>query len=164
MEITVNEAEPEDSINRCIMITTCTAEGDIFHVPPHWHMNHQEWLGVVEGRVEITLDGKPAILKAGDPDVLVGRRVVHSVRAFKGERLVLTEKPDPAGIYKALFFNDLLSKGGFKEGGIWHILRSFYDGDTYLALPLRWQPIDQVFITVFGSIARLFTSRKPQAL
>ena len=39
------------------------------------------------------------------------------------------------------FFNDVFSQGGF--GGIWHTLRAFYDGDTYLALPLRSQLVDQ---------------------
>jgi mannose-6-phosphate isomerase-like protein (cupin superfamily) len=57
---------------------------------------------VVEGRVEITLNGKTTTVKAGDPAVLVPRRAVHSVRGFKGESLIFREKPDPAGIYKAL--------------------------------------------------------------
>lgn len=39
------------------------------------------------------------------------------------------------------FFNDVFSKGGF--GGVWHTLRAFYDGDAYLAIPLRSQFIDQ---------------------
>jgi mannose-6-phosphate isomerase-like protein (cupin superfamily) len=57
---------------------------------------------VVEGRVEITLDGKTTIMKAGDPAVLVPRRTVHSLKGFKGEKLIFRERPDPAGIYKAL--------------------------------------------------------------
>jgi mannose-6-phosphate isomerase-like protein (cupin superfamily) len=57
---------------------------------------------VVEGRVEITLNGKTIPMKAGDPEVLVPRRAVHSVKGFKGEKLIFREKPDPAGIYKAL--------------------------------------------------------------
>jgi mannose-6-phosphate isomerase-like protein (cupin superfamily) len=57
---------------------------------------------VVEGRVEITLDGKTSVIKAGDPAVLVPRRAVHSIKGFKGEKLIFREKPDPAGIYKAL--------------------------------------------------------------
>ena len=57
---------------------------------------------MVEGRMEITLSGKTSILKAGDAAVLVPRRAVHSVKGFKGEKLIFREKPDPAGIYKAL--------------------------------------------------------------
>ena len=57
---------------------------------------------MIEGRVEITLDGKTTVMKAGDAAVLVPRRSVHSVKGFKGEKLIFREKPDPAGIYKAL--------------------------------------------------------------
>jgi mannose-6-phosphate isomerase-like protein (cupin superfamily) len=57
---------------------------------------------VVEGRVEITLNGKTTVMKVGDPAVLVPRRAVHGVKGFKGEKLIFREKPDPAGIYKAL--------------------------------------------------------------
>lgn len=64
--------------------------------------NHQEYLSVVEGRVELTLNGKRTLMKAGDPEVLVPRRTVHSVKGFQGEKLIFREKPDPAGIYKAL--------------------------------------------------------------
>ena len=53
--------------------------------------------------MEITLNGKTSLLKAGDPAVLVPRRAVHSVKGFKGEKLIFREKPDPAGIYKALY-------------------------------------------------------------
>lgn len=40
------------------------------------------------------------------------------------------------------FFNDIFSTGIF--GGFFHTMRAFYDGDTYLALPLYFQFIDEV--------------------
>ena len=43
--------------------------------------------------------------------------------------------------YFGRFFNDALSGGAFT--GILHILRAFYDGDAYLALPLGSQYIDE---------------------
>lgn len=52
--------------------------------------------------MEVTLNGEKVILEAGDPAVLVPRRVVHSIQAFKGEKLVFRERPDPAGMYKAM--------------------------------------------------------------
>lgn len=70
---------------------------------PDAFQNHQEYLSVIEGRVEMTLDGKTTIVNAGDPEVLVPRRTVHSVKGFKGEKLIFREKPDPAGLYKALY-------------------------------------------------------------
>lgn len=48
------------------------------------------------------MDGKLVILKAGDPTLLVPPRVVHSIRAFKGERLVIQEQADPPGDYKVM--------------------------------------------------------------
>ncbi len=57
---------------------------------------------MVEGRVEVTLNGDKVIVKAGDPAVRVPRRVVHSIRGFKGEKLIFRERPDPAGMYKAM--------------------------------------------------------------
>ncbi|KAH8892924.1 hypothetical protein GQ53DRAFT_646362 [Thozetella sp. PMI_491] len=143
------------------MDTICTGE-EALEIPSHWHKNHQEHLSVVEGRIEITLNGKTTVLKAGDPAVIVPRRAVHSIKGFKGEKLIFRERPDPAGIYKALFFNDIFSGGKF--GSLWHILRAFYDGDAYLALPLGSQLIDQAFLNIFGGIAHLFAPKKPEAL
>jgi mannose-6-phosphate isomerase-like protein (cupin superfamily) len=48
------------------------------------------------------LDGKVVIVNAGDPTVIVPPRVVHSIRAFKGERLVIQEEADPPGNYKVM--------------------------------------------------------------
>lgn len=36
MDITIDENEPEDSISRYVMDTTCIGE-DTVSVPPHWH-------------------------------------------------------------------------------------------------------------------------------
>ncbi|KAI1244676.1 hypothetical protein MGN70_014553 [Eutypa lata] len=91
MDITVNESEPEGSIDRYAMDTTCTGEE-----------NHAEHISIVQGRMEVTINGDKVILKAGDPTVLVPRRVVHSIKGFPDEKLIFRERPDPAGIYKAM--------------------------------------------------------------
>lgn len=52
--------------------------------------------------MEVTLDGEKIIVKAGDPSILVARRIVHSIKSFEGERLVFRERPDPGGLHKAL--------------------------------------------------------------
>ncbi|KAI0486323.1 hypothetical protein F4859DRAFT_469895 [Xylaria cf. heliscus] len=161
LDITVNESEPEDSIDRYAMDTICTGE-EILSIPPHWHKEHAEYLSVIEGRLELTLNGDKVILKAGDPAMFVPRRVVHSFTSFKGERVILRERPDPAGLHKALFFNDVFSTGTI--AGFWHLLRASYDGDTYIALPFGSQLLDEVFLTVFGGIAHLFIPRKPESL
>ncbi|KAI0873257.1 hypothetical protein GGS24DRAFT_464254 [Hypoxylon argillaceum] len=161
MNITINEAEPENSVHRYVMDTICTGD-EILSIPPHWHKEHAEYLSVVEGRLEFTINGDKVILQAGDPEVFVPRRVVHSVTSFKGERAILRERAEPAGLYKALFFNDVFSTGTF--GGFWHLLRAFYDGDAYIPLPLYFRFLDEVFITIFGGVAHLFAPRKPESL
>ena len=64
--------------------------------------NHQEHFSVLEGRLEVTLDGKHIILKAGDAPLILPRRAVHAMKSFKGEKVVFREQPDPPGMYKAL--------------------------------------------------------------
>ncbi|KAI0150553.1 hypothetical protein GGR57DRAFT_185854 [Xylariaceae sp. FL1272] len=161
MHITIDENEPEDSVHRYAMDTVSTGE-EILSIPAHWHKDHAEHLSVVEGRMNFVVDGKKVVLKAGDQALFVARRVVHSFESFPGERLILRERPDPAGMYKALFFNDIFSTGKF--GNLWHVLRAFYDGDTYISLPFGSQALDQVFLTVVGGIAHLFAPRKPTGL
>lgn len=36
MNITINEAEPENSVHRYVMDTICTGD-EILSIPPHWH-------------------------------------------------------------------------------------------------------------------------------
>ncbi|KAI1743395.1 hypothetical protein F4680DRAFT_410026 [Xylaria scruposa] len=156
-----NEEAPEDSIDRYFSEATCTGEEPI-NILAHWHKKHAEQLTVIEGRVKVTLDGEEHIVKAGDPPVLVARRVVHSIQSFKGETTVVQERPIPGGNYKLMFFNDMLGKG--VSPGFWHLMRVFYDGDGYIVLPLYFRVFDEIFITVFGGIAHLFTASRPTEL
>ena len=41
-------------------------------------------------------------MQAGDPAVFIPARAVHSMKGFKGERVRVRERADPAGEYKAL--------------------------------------------------------------
>ncbi|KAI0176966.1 hypothetical protein BJ166DRAFT_11350 [Pestalotiopsis sp. NC0098] len=161
MNITVNESEPEGSVDRYSMDTYVSGEEQLL-IPPHWHKEHAEYLNVLEGRMEVTLNGEKVIVKAGDPPILVARRVVHSIKSFEGERLVFREKPDPGGLHKALFFNDVFQTGRF--GSIPHLLRAFLDGDSYLALPFNIQALDEIFIMIFGNMSRPFVLSKPEEL
>ncbi|KAI9151466.1 hypothetical protein HJFPF1_08668 [Paramyrothecium foliicola] len=164
LEVKIDESEPETSVDRYAAELHSDEGDDVaqFYVPPHWHKNHTERMTVVEGRLEIVLDGKKILLKAGDAPVLIPPRAVHSLRGFKGEKLVFQEQAFPGGSYKAEFFNDLLQEGTFGNPAL--ILRAFYDGDTYLALPFYSQYVDEIFITIFGGIARLFAPAKPQQI
>lgn len=164
VEVKVEESEPELSINRYVAEVHCSEGNDVaeFFVPSHWHKNHTERMTVIEGRLEVVLDGKKMIVKAGDAPVVIPARAVHSLRGFKGEKLVFQEQAFPGGPYKAEFFNDLLQEGKFGNPVL--ALRAFYDNDTYLALPLYFRVFDEIFITIFGGLARLFAPKKPAHL
>ena len=69
-------------------------------VPPHWHKKHTERVSVREGRIEATLDGVKRIVSAGET-LEIPAYTVHSFKGFKGKRLVVRERADPAGDYKA---------------------------------------------------------------
>ncbi|KAI1116548.1 hypothetical protein F5Y14DRAFT_407126 [Nemania sp. NC0429] len=163
IKLTLNENEGValDSVDR--YFTEAITDGvEAFKVPPHWHKQHDELMTVVEGRAKITLNGKETIVKAGDAPVLVARRVVHSVETFVGERAVIQERPSPGGDHKIMFFNDMFSEG--PTPGFWHLMRVFYDGDGYIVLPVPFRVVDQIFISVFGSIAHLFAGSRPKTL
>ena len=55
MEITVNESEPEDSINRYVMDTICTGE-EALEIPPHWH-KVSEGSGVISTAFVLNIHG-----------------------------------------------------------------------------------------------------------
>ncbi|KAI0438288.1 hypothetical protein F4803DRAFT_535620 [Xylaria telfairii] len=161
LRLVENEDVSEDSIDQYVMETSCTGEETI-NVPPHWHKRHAEQFTVIEGRIRATLNGEAHIVNAGDPPLLIARRVVHSIQTFKGEKVVVQERVIPGGKYKFLFFNDFVNTGA--SPGFWRNMRVFYDGDGFIPLPLYFQFFDELFITVFGGIAHLFVASRPKEL
>ena len=53
-----------------------------------------------EGRIAATVDGVKRIVSAG-ATLHIPAYAVHGFKGFKGERLVVRERADPAGNYKA---------------------------------------------------------------
>lgn len=123
MSLMCAEDEPATSINRYYAEYVATGEkdSDIVNVPPHWHkvsklplprgtwdhhhillekQKHGEYHIVLDGRLEVTVDGKVIILKAGDAALYVPPKAVHSIRSFPGERMVAQERAEPPGTYK----------------------------------------------------------------
>ncbi|KAK6852187.1 hypothetical protein PG995_012312 [Apiospora arundinis] len=193
------EDEPVTSIERYYAEHVATGEegADTVYVPPHWHKAtplpfftpaqlHGEYHVVIEGRLEITLDGKITILNAGDPSLYVPPKAVHSIRSFPGERMVAQERADPPGTYKLewvpststvqscyntddaapgshRFFNDALSTGEFNNSKA-HLVRALYDGDGYLPLAFGIKPLEEVLMWMIATLARLFAPPKPKTL
>ncbi|KAK7739781.1 hypothetical protein SLS53_005751 [Cytospora paraplurivora] len=103
MRILLDDTKPADSLDRWINEVTCEGgpDSDTLVVPLHWHKYHSERSNVVEGRAEVTLDGKARVVTAGE-EIYIPAGVVHGIKGFKGERAVLRERADPPGDYKSM--------------------------------------------------------------
>lgn len=138
---------------------------------------------VIEGRLEVTLERKTFVVTPSDGQALIPKGQAHSLKSFKGERLVFEERTAPPGDYKAKsdwlwdsiirrvlqnhqcdadkiprFFNDLLSQPLDENfnGSFWHTMRAFYDGDTYPDLGLYFRFFD-VAVSLWSLIPDTFT-------
>lgn len=56
---------------------------------------------VLEGRLEVTIEGKKQIITPDDGEVTIPALLVHGLQGFKGERMVMIEQTSPPGDYKA---------------------------------------------------------------
>lgn len=77
----------------------------------HWLMrrtrqNHDEYISVLEGRIQVFLEGKEMqILRVGDEPAFIPRRHIHSFKGFVGEKVIVRETavpPETWGKGKAL--------------------------------------------------------------
>lgn len=121
----------------------------------HWHKYHDEYMEVLEGCIEFTLEGKVTMLRPGDAPLRIPRMQVHSFKFLKGVPTVFTEKTDPAGDFKERFFAILLDTPDGQPTFV-SALRSFYDGDTYAALPGGFKLLDQAVTLTLGAMVRFW--------
>lgn len=64
-------------------------------MPPHWHETHDEFIRVIEGRMEIMLGSTVNVYTPEDGDVKIAKGVVHSLRTLKGVKCIFDERTDP---------------------------------------------------------------------
>ncbi|KAK5113198.1 hypothetical protein LTR62_003534 [Meristemomyces frigidus] len=114
---------------------------------------------VTQGRIAFHLDGKETILTPESGVLFISRLHVHGFKFFAGEAAVFTEKTDPGGDFKESLFEDMQGPPTFITA-----LRSFYDGDTYMALPGGIKLLDEAFITVVGGIVKWMYPRKKKVV
>lgn len=108
---------------------------------------------VLAGRIDFVLDGKPTTLKPGDPPLHIPKFHVHSFKFVKGVRTTFTEKTDPAGDFKEQFFAELLDSADGMPN-LFTVIRSFYDGDTYIALPGGIRAVDETVTWALGALSK----------
>ena len=76
---------------------TITGEPDseLFYVPPHWHETHDEFLRVVEGKLQVTINGTANICSPEDGEIAVPKGTPHALLGLKGVRCTLEERTEP---------------------------------------------------------------------
>lgn len=77
--------------------------------------NHDEYLEVTEGKIEITAAGKTKIVTSGDGPFYVPRLTVHGFKCLPGVRSTLREKTVPSGDFKELYVDPQLVDVGCHE-------------------------------------------------
>ncbi|KAH6718839.1 hypothetical protein BKA61DRAFT_712824 [Leptodontidium sp. MPI-SDFR-AT-0119] len=163
MRLFIDHSKPEDSPEHNWVDTAYDGkdDSDILTIPNHWHREHDEIMEVLEGTMIFYLDGKKIIASAGDAPLLIPRGHVHGFTVIKGQPVRFTERTQPAGSFKALFFQDMFQQG---SPGFLLAMRVFYDGDTFVSLPGGFKVLDYVFMTIVGFIAKAFVPAKPAAV
>lgn len=136
----------------------------VLEIGNHWHKYHAEYMEVTQGRVKFSLDGKEVVLDADSGPLLIPRYAVHGFKFFKGEPTILKEFTDPAGSFKQEFFEDLFYTGPISNLSFLQVVRVFYDGDTYIALPGNIRILDQLFTWTVGYIASWIVQGKAVAV
>ena len=146
-----DESQAKDSIDYRWSEVSYDGKPDSWvpEIGAHWHKTHDEYMSVLSGRVQFTLDDQVVVLTPDDEPIKIPRWHVHSFKFFKGEPAVFKEKTDPTGEFKMDFFEDLLDTG---EIDMVRAFRAFYNGDTYIALPFGIRAIDQVFTYGVGAV------------
>lgn len=155
----VDDTKPTDSIDHHWAQTSYDGEPDSW-VPVigrHWHKHHDEYMQVQSGRIAFTLDDEHVVLTPEAGVLHIPKLHVHGFKFFAGEPTTFTERTDPAGEFKEKFFNDLLEHGSPTFATA---MRSFYDGDTYVACPGGIKLVDEVVTTVLGGIMKLLYPMK----
>jgi hypothetical protein len=122
---------------------------------PHWHATHTEYLQVLSGAAQITLEGQvlAAVTSASGP-ITVPRGAVHEWRRSATERLdeevVVREWTDPADGQKEVFFrgvNGIVLDALREGGGSWKmrtleldLMNLFWRMDNWPVVLGGWAP------------------------
>ncbi|KAK5156763.1 hypothetical protein LTS14_004976 [Recurvomyces mirabilis] len=163
MRFMVNDSIPTDSIDHHFTLTSYDGKPESW-VPvigSHWHKYHDEYMQVFHGRIAFTMDGKETILTPLSERLYIPRLHVHSFKFFPGEAASFTEKTNPAGDFKESFFEDIFELG---QPTFATAMRSFYDGDTYVALPGGIKVLDEAYTTVVGRFMKWMYPRQKTVL
>ncbi|KDQ20409.1 hypothetical protein BOTBODRAFT_123982 [Botryobasidium botryosum FD-172 SS1] len=125
---------------------------DIADIPPHWHDTHDEVFRVIKGQIQYTINGVAKTYSPDDGEILIPRRVVHSVKSFEGVEVIFEKGIRPMDNTKELFFRNLFAQGKL-ETRLLPMAQIGSHFDMYPSLPgnLRW--LEKGLFIVLGKIA-----------
>ncbi|KAF8318261.1 hypothetical protein DL93DRAFT_444777 [Clavulina sp. PMI_390] len=132
-----------------------------FEVPLHFHPKGGEWMKVVSGHVEFTVNGKKTTLTSdmGELHIPTGQR--HSILKPKGVAAAFQERSEPDSNGKSVFFEDLFASGDM-PGFIEAMAVFWRNGDTYPAIGNNTPDIlGKVLVWVFGGFVGDFLGFAP---
>ncbi|KAF8893020.1 hypothetical protein BD779DRAFT_1508385 [Infundibulicybe gibba] len=125
-------------------------DDDALVVPLHWHETHDEYIHVLEGRLEITLGSHIKSYDHHDGPVCIRKGVVHGLRSARGVRCVFEEKTEPMDEHKEIFFRNLV-RSGKQATNVFEAMQVFYHGDTRPAFPIHIMWLEKMFVSVVGN-------------
>ncbi|KAF8153187.1 hypothetical protein B0H34DRAFT_95874 [Crassisporium funariophilum] len=122
---------------------------EIFDVPAHWHETHDEYIRVVQGRLEVSIGTETRVYVPSDGEAHIPKGTVHSFRCFQREECIFDERGDPMDGEKELFFRNTLARNR-PPSNFFEIMLICYYGDTRPAFPGHIQWLEKLFVTIFG--------------
>ncbi|KAL0579924.1 hypothetical protein V5O48_002095 [Marasmius crinis-equi] len=145
--VTMTFLKDHEFLSRVTITGDSDCEG--LFVPFHWHETHDEVMRVVKGQLRISLGSTSKIYSPEDGEVLIPRMTPHSLKSIEGVPTEFMERTIPMDDEKEVFFRNLLAGDGL-NASIFHVMQTFYHGDTYPALPFHIIWFEKAFTALFG--------------
>ncbi|KAF9030678.1 hypothetical protein BDZ89DRAFT_949395 [Hymenopellis radicata] len=131
------------------IVVSAEPDTDLFHVPSHWHEKYDEYMHIIEGKVQITIGATVKTYTSADGSVRIPKGTPHSLLGFKGVPLIIEETTDPSDSEKEIFFRNIMA-GGKLTKNVLEGMNICYHGDTIVALPGNFKAFEKMLMIVFG--------------
>ncbi|KAJ3488270.1 hypothetical protein NLJ89_g11635 [Agrocybe chaxingu] len=141
----------EAYLTRIETIPSGNTRGDTLSVPPHWHETHDEFLRIVQGRIEALIGSTTRIYVPEDGEICIPKGTVHGFRTFEGEHVIFEERTEPMDEEKELFFRNALEGDKMTTNLFQAMLISYY-GDVRPAFPGHILWLEKAFVTIIGRL------------
>ncbi|KAG7451673.1 uncharacterized protein BT62DRAFT_927409 [Guyanagaster necrorhizus] len=116
-------------------------------LPLHWHEKHDEYVLVVEGKLQMTRGTEIRVYGPEDGEQMFERGIPHSLKSVGN--CVILDRTVPDDSIKQLFIRNMMA-GGSMSTDFFDIMHNCYYGDVIPSLPggIHW--LEKAFLTLFG--------------